>query len=100
MGEKGEGRGRVLQREAKRFLVHLHALRMDPSHIPVAMVTGATYLTGSPADQTGVHPDDVSPGRLLLGTFVVHNAQVFVAASENQQERKHTTSQSELVCVF
>ncbi len=54
-----------------------------------------------PADQTGVHPDDVSPRRLLLGTFVAHNAQVLVAASENQQERKNVVlmSQSELVCV-
>lgn len=54
-----------------------------------------------PADQTGVHPDDVSPRRLLLGTFVAHNAQVLVAASENQQECKNIVlmSQSELVCV-
>jgi len=37
-----------------------------------------------PADQTGVHPDDVTPPRLLLGTFVAHNAQVFVAAGGNQ----------------
>lgn len=54
-----------------------------------------------PADQTGVYPDDVSSRRLLLGTFVQHNAQVLVTASENQQECKNLVlmSQSELVCV-
>lgn len=41
-----------------------------------------------PADQTGVHPDDVSPQRLLLGTFVAHNAQVLVDTGKNQQEDK------------
>lgn len=54
-----------------------------------------------PADQTGVHPDDVSPPRRLLGTFVEHNAQVLVADSENQRGCKNVVllSQSELVCV-
>lgn len=54
-----------------------------------------------PADQTGVHPDDVSPPRRLLGTFVEHNAQVLVADSENQQGCKNVvlTSQSKLVRV-
>lgn len=54
-----------------------------------------------PADQTGVHPDDVSPRRLLLGTFVAHNAQVLVD-TENQQEGKTLSwcpSLSWCVCV-
>lgn len=48
-----------------------------------------------------MHPDDVSPRQLLLGTFVEHNAQVLVAGSENQQECKNVVlmSQSELVCL-
>lgn len=54
-----------------------------------------------PADQTGVHPDDVSPRRLLLGTFVAHATQVLDATGENQQECKNIVlmSQSGLVCV-
>ena len=54
------------------------------------------------ADQTGVHPDYFSPRRLLLGTFVAHNAQVLVATGENQQERRNIVlmSQSDLMCVF
>lgn len=55
-----------------------------------------------PADQTGVHPDYVSPRRRLLGTFVACNIQVLVTTGENQLERKNIVvmSWSELVSVY
>lgn len=54
-----------------------------------------------PADQTGVHPDYVSPRRRLLGTFVACNIQVLVTSGENQHERKNIVvmSWSDLVSV-
>lgn len=45
-----------------------------------------------PADQTGVHPDDVSPPPWLLGTFVRHNAQVLVADREKTSRPAKTLS--------
>lgn len=45
-----------------------------------------------PADQTGVHPDDVSPPAWLLGTFVRHNAQVLVADREKTSRAAKTLS--------
>lgn len=62
---------------------------------------GAHLSQRVPADQTGVHPYDVSARRLLLGTFVARCTQVLVAAGGNQRERQNIVlmSQSELVCV-